>query len=50
MKVRLNVESDRIIIEKVISLDEFITRMKGFIKKGSDISASDPLFLKLIWK
>ncbi|MHB8372286.1 MAG: AbrB/MazE/SpoVT family DNA-binding domain-containing protein [Thermoplasmataceae archaeon] len=50
MKVKLNVESDRIIIEKVISPDEFITRMKGFIKKGSNIPASEPLFLKQIWK
>ncbi len=50
MKVKLNVESDRIIIEKVISPEEFITRMNGFIKKGSKIPASDPLSLKQIWK
>lgn len=50
MRVRLHVESDRLIIEKTVSPEEFLTRMKGFIKKGSKVPVSDPLKLKQIWK
>ena len=32
IKVKIDVESDRIIIEKVISADEFIASMNGFLK------------------
>ncbi len=32
IKVKIDVESDRIIIEKVISPDEFIASMNGFLK------------------
>ena len=50
MKVKFNIESGRIIDERVIPPGEFITRMNGFVKKGSKIPASDPLALKQVWK
>jgi AbrB family looped-hinge helix DNA binding protein len=50
MKVRMHIESDKLIIEKSVSPVEFRTRMKGFIKKGSKVPVSDPLELKHIWK
>ncbi len=50
MKVKLNIDSDRIIVEKMIPPEEFINKMKGFIKKGSPVPVSDPLHLKQIWK
>ncbi len=49
-KVRLHVESDKIVIEKAISPEEFKTKMKGFIKKGSRLPMTDPVELKNIWK
>ncbi|MGC8515177.1 MAG: AbrB/MazE/SpoVT family DNA-binding domain-containing protein [Thermoplasmata archaeon] len=49
IKVKIDLESDRIIIEKTISPDEFITSMNGFIKERSKIPVSDPLNLKKIW-
>ena len=50
MRVKLRTESDRIIIEKAVSPEEFIGKMKGFIKKDSKIPVSDPIDLKKIWK
>ena len=49
-KVKIETESDRIIIEKAISPDEFIASMIGFIKDDSAVPLSDPLNLKQIWK
>ena len=50
MIVKLHAESNRIIIEKAVSPEEFIENMKGFIKKDSKVPVSDPLDLKKIWK
>ena len=50
MRVRIHVESNRLVIEKSVSPDEFRTKMRGFIKKGSEVPVSDPLKLKEIWK
>ena len=50
MKVKIYIESNRLIIEKSVSPDEFRVKMRGFIKKGSEVPVSDPLQLKLIWK
>jgi AbrB family looped-hinge helix DNA binding protein len=50
MKVKLSTESERIIIEKAISPEDFIKNMKGFIKKDSKIPLSDPIDIKKIWK
>ena len=50
MKVKIYIESNRLIIEKSVSPDEFRVKMRGFIKKGSEVPISDPLQLKLIWK
>ena len=50
IKVKLRMESDRLIIEKTLSPEEFIEKMRGFIKKGSNIPVSDPIDLKEIWK
>lgn len=49
-RVKLHVESDRLIIEKSVSPEEFRTKMKGFIKKGSKVPISDPINLKQIWE
>ncbi|MCL4335408.1 MAG: AbrB/MazE/SpoVT family DNA-binding domain-containing protein [Candidatus Thermoplasmatota archaeon] len=50
MVVKLHAESNRIILEKAVSPEEFILNMKGFIKKDSKVPVSDPLDLKKIWK
>ncbi len=50
MRVKMYIESNRLIIEKSVSPDEFRVKMRGFIKKGSGIPLSDPLELKHIWK
>ena len=50
MKVKLCTEPNRIIIEKAVSPEEFIEKMKGFIKKDAKIPVSDPIDLKNIWK
>lgn len=50
MRVKLHIESDRLIIEKSVSPEEFRTKMRGFIKKGSKVPISDPIDLKHIWK
>ena len=50
MRVRIHVESNRLVIEKSVSPDEFRAKMRGFIKKGSEVPVSDPLKLKQIWK
>lgn len=50
IKVKIDFESDRIIIEKAISPAEFIASMNGFIKENSKVTVSDPLNLKQIWK
>ena len=50
MRVKLHVESDKLIIEKTVSPAEFLTKMKGFIKKGSKVPVSDPIELKQVWK
>ncbi len=50
MAVKLHAESNRIIIDKSVSPEEFIKNMKGFIKKDSKVPVSDPLDLKRIWK
>lgn len=49
-KVRLHIESDKLVIEKAVSPEEFRNRMRGFIKKGSKVSKSDPIRLKEIWR
>ena len=50
MKVKLHIESDRLIIEKSVSPEEFRNKMRGFIKRGSRVPTSDPIDLKHIWK
>lgn len=50
MRVKIYIESNRLIIEKSVSPDEFREKMRGFIKKGSEVPVSDPLKLKQIWK
>ncbi len=50
MRVKIYIESNRLIIEKSVSPDEFRAKMRGFIKKGSEVPVSDPLKLKQIWK
>lgn len=50
MKVKMHIESDKLIIEKSVSPEEFRTTMRGFIKKGSKVPVSDPIDLKQIWK
>ncbi|MCL5783439.1 MAG: AbrB/MazE/SpoVT family DNA-binding domain-containing protein [Candidatus Thermoplasmatota archaeon] len=50
MRLKPHIESDRLIIEKSVSPDEFCANMKGFIKKGSEVPVSDPIKLKQIWK
>lgn len=49
-RIRLHIESDKLIIEKSVSPEEFINKMRGFIKKGSKVPVSDPIDLKQIWK
>ena len=50
MRVKLHIESDRLIVEKSVSPEEFRTKMKGFIKKRSKVPISDPIDLKRIWE
>ena len=50
MRVKLHIESDRLIIEKSVSPEEFRTKIKGFIKKRSKVPISDPIDLKRIWE
>ncbi len=50
MKVKLHRESNRIIIEKSLSPEEFIGKMGGFIRNDSKIPVADPINLKNIWK
>ena len=50
MRVKLHIESDRLIVEKSVSPEEFRTKMKGFIKKRSRVPISDPIDLKRIWE
>ena len=50
MKVKLHRESNRIIIEKSLSPEEFIGKMEGFIRNDSKIPVADPINLKNIWK
>ncbi|MCL4349975.1 MAG: AbrB/MazE/SpoVT family DNA-binding domain-containing protein [Candidatus Thermoplasmatota archaeon] len=49
-RIRLHIESDKLIIEKSVSPEEFTNKMRGFIKKGSKVPVSDPIDLKQIWK
>lgn len=50
MKVKLRRESNRIIIEKSLSPEEFIWKMEGFIRNDSKIPVSDPIDIKNDWK
>ena len=50
MRVKMHIESDKLIIEKSVSPEEFRTKMRGFIKKGSKVPVGDPIDLKQIWK
>ncbi len=50
MRVKMHIESDKLIIEKSVSPEEFRTKMRGFIKKGSKVPVSDPIDLKQVWK
>ena len=50
MRVKLHIESDKLIIEKAVSPEEFRNKMRGFIKKDSKLPITDPLELKHIWK
>lgn len=50
MKVKLHIESGRLIIEKAVSPEEFSSKMRGFIKKGSKVPVTDPIQLKHIWE
>ena len=50
MRVKLHVEPGKLIIEKTVSPEEFLAKMRGFIKKGSKVPISDPMELKQIWK
>ena len=50
MKVKMHIESGKLIIEKSVSPEEFRAEMRGFIKKGSKVPISDPMDLKRIWE
>jgi AbrB family looped-hinge helix DNA binding protein len=50
MRVKLHIESDKLIIEKAVSPEEFINKMNGFIKKDSKLPITDPLKLKHMWE
>ncbi len=50
MRVKMHIESDKLIIEKSVSPEEFRAEMRGFIKKGSKVPMSDPMDLKRIWE
>ena len=49
-KVRLSLEGTRIIIAPPVSPEDFVSKMKGCIKKGSAIPEVDPIELKRIWE
>ncbi len=49
VKLKLTVEDGRIVITKLLSPEEFIGDMEGFIGEDAVIPKIDPLRLKEIW-
>jgi AbrB family looped-hinge helix DNA binding protein len=49
VKLKLSVEDGKIVITKLVSPEEFIGDMEGFIGEDTAIPKIDPLRLKEIW-
>ena len=49
VKLKLSIEDGKIVITKLLSPEEFIGDMEGFIKEDTTIPKIDPLRLKEIW-
>ncbi|MEM4250600.1 MAG: AbrB/MazE/SpoVT family DNA-binding domain-containing protein [Candidatus Bathyarchaeia archaeon] len=49
-QVSVQLQKEKLVISKVVSPDDFIRNMEGFVKQGSPLPLLDPLTLKRIWE
>ncbi len=48
-KLRVNTRGNSLVLTKSVEPEDFIDKMEGLLKEGSQVRASDPLKLKEIW-
>jgi len=49
-KVRLVMEEGKIVVMRLVTPEEFVRKMEGCVKEGSQIPKINPLELKKIWE
>jgi len=48
--VAVSLERDQLVVSRLVSPNDFIRDMEGFVKGGSTLPLVDPLSLKRIWE